>query len=419
MKLSDLPAGADLRGIANRCVACGLCVPHCPTYRKTLSEADSPRGRIALMDGVLSGRIPANERFFRHLDLCLNCRACERVCPNQVAYGRLADEMRENTAPLRETAGMHGACVKLALDQLAAKPWRLAALAPLLRPYAGSGLQRFARSSGILRAAGLAKLEAQLPSPLLPAPRPGTYTAEGKARGTVGLFLGCAARLIDGEALNAAMLVLNRLGYTVHVPARQSCCGGLHRESGRAAAARELAAQNVAAFSGNGIDTIVSVASGCGARLAEYGESAAAAEFSARVCDIGAFLAKAGGWDTLAMAPLAAGILVHDPCTLRNALCAEAAPYRLLKRIPQAVVEPLAGNDQCCGAAGSYFLREPEMARSLLDDKIRAARRAGAKYLATSNVGCARFLADGLRLAGVNIEVVHPVTLVARQLLPR
>lgn len=418
MKPSDLPAGADLRAIANRCVACGLCVPHCPTYRKTLSEADSPRGRIALMDGVLAGRIPANERFFRHLDLCLGCRACERVCPNQVPYGRLADEARESTAPLRE--GMHGGALrKLALDQVVAKPWRLAVLAPLFSRYAGSGLQRLVRASGMLRIAGLAELEAQLPSPLTPAPRPGIYPAQGAARGAVGLFLGCAARILDGEALSAAVLVLNRLGYTVHVPARQSCCGGLHREAGRAAAAHELAAQNIAAFSEKGLGAIVSVASGCGARLAEYGGNAAAEEFSARVCDISAFLADAGGWDTLVVAPLAAGILVHEPCTLRNALRAEAAPYRLLKRIPQAVVEPLEGNDQCCGAAGSYFLREPEMARLLLDDKIRAARSMGAKYLATSNIGCARFLADGLRSAGVDVEVVHPVTLVARQLPPR
>lgn len=415
MKPSDLPAGAELRAIANLCVACGLCVPHCPTYRKTLSEADSPRGRIALMDGVLSGRIPANERFFRHLDLCLGCRACERVCPNQVAYGRLADEAREKITPPRK--GIRGGLRKLALDQFAAKPWRLAVLAPLFSRYAGSGLQRFARSSGMLRAAGLAELEAQLPSPLLPAPRPGIYPAQGATRGAVGLFLGCAARILDGEALSAAVWVLNRLGYAVHVPARQSCCGGLHREAGRAAAARELAAQNIAAFSENEIDAVVSVASGCGARLAEYGGNAAAAQFSAKVCDISAFLADAEGWDALTLAPLAAGILVHEPCTLRNALRAEAAPYRLLQRIPQATVAPLQGNDQCCGAAGSYFLREPEMARLLRDDKIRAAQSAGAQYLATSNIGCARFLADGLRLAGVNLEVVHPVTLVARQLL--
>ncbi|MFI4922220.1 MAG: (Fe-S)-binding protein, partial [Burkholderiales bacterium] len=118
----------------------------------------------------------------------------------------------------------------------------------------------------------------------------------------------------------------------------------------------------------------------------------------------------------LAQMSLREKIAVHDPCTLRNVLRKEKAPYSLLQRIPQAQVEALAGNDQCCGAAGTYFLSQPQMAGLLRDDKIKALQENGASWLATSNVGCAMHLAEGVRAAGLAVEIVHPVTLLAQQM---
>lgn len=403
---------------ADRCVACGLCLPHCPTYRKTLSEADSPRGRIQLMKGVLEARIPLNARFIEHIDLCLTCRACENVCPNSVAYGELVDGVRVIIEAARPRSWLARLLRRLALQGLIARPARLEKLAPFLRFYQQSGWQRLARGLGILRVLGLEEIERHLPPISRGFNWRETYPATGTARGEVELFLGCVARITDDTTLKAAIFILSRLGYTVHVPPAQTCCGALHQHTGESHAAKRLAAQNLKAFALPGLAAVISTASGCGATLAEYHRilGKEAGPFAAKVMDIAAFLERAEGWSAIAMQPLQEKIVVHDPCTLRNVIHGEKAPYTLLRRIPGAQVEALAGNDQCCGAAGTYFLTEPQMAGILRDDKIRALQEGGANWLATSNVGCAMHFADAARKVGLNIKVAHPVTLVARQM---
>ncbi|SCX39083.1 (Fe-S)-binding protein [Nitrosospira sp. Nsp1] len=457
MKPTDLPSDFSLDSLiaeANRCVACGLCLPHCPTYRVTQSEADSPRGRIALMSGVAGGRIPMNERFALHIDRCLTCRACESVCPNHVRFGQLIDGTRAMMASPSKPLGGSTQTPKSWFrrwveHEVIGKPTRIDMLRPLLRFYQRSGMQKLLRKSGLLGKTKLILLEAQLPRIDKPYSLPGgsnfsgswqaVYPATGQPRGEVGLFLGCVARLTDIATLNATIVVLNRLGYTVHVPPAQTCCGALHQHSGDRQTAAQLAHRNISAFDGLNLEAIISTASGCGVQLAEYsilspspGSKESAAEweagngcagdmlpskrFSAKVMDISAFLAIAEGWDGITLAPLAHKISVHEPCSLRNVLRGSASSYALLARIPGAQIAPLAGNDQCCGAAGTYFLDQPEVAKVLLHDKIAAVNASGARYLATSNVGCAMHVASALREAGSVIEVLHPVTLIARQM---
>jgi len=445
---------ADISAEANRCVACGLCLPHCPTYRIMQSEADSPRGRIALMSGATNGRIPMNARFALHMDRCLTCRACEAVCPNNVHFGQLIDKTRAMLEPLRPDIPNGEVTLKprwrkLVERELMAKPERLDALRPILRFYQGAGFQKWVRKSGLLGKGKLALLEAQLPAPDKPCALPvdskiaqswqRIYPSTGEHRGDVGLFLGCVARLMDAETINASIIVLNRLGYTVHVPSRQTCCGALHQHGGELEAAQNLARRNIKAFGelttelstrGANLQAIISTASGCGVQLAEYQHfslpalSSQSGGFSAKIMDISAFLAIAQGWDDIKLKPLPYKIAVHEPCSLRNVLRGAAHPYKVLARIPEAQVIPLPGNSQCCGAAGTYFADQPEMAQVLLNDKLAALNASGARYLATSNVGCAMYMGSGLRATGSraggeqgpDIEVVHPVTLLARQM---
>jgi len=394
---------------AARCVSCGLCLPHCPTYRKTLSEADSPRGRIVLMQAVLERRIPANERFQAHIDLCLACRACENVCPNNVEYGRLINGVRGLTEKTRRRSVLQRLGRRVLMDGVVTKPAVLRLVGGVLRTW-----QALAGKAGWLMRCGLVRVATRLPLRPQPAWK-AVYPAIGKVRGEVGLFLGCVARVADVETLSATIFVLNRLGYTVHVPPRQGCCGAMHASLGEPEPVRVFEEQNLRAFAEVKVDAVISTATGCGTALKSYPQV-----FAGRVRDVSEFLGEAdrweGGWEEAGIAPLAAIVAVHEPCSMRNVLHCQGKPYDLLRRIPGATVVPLAGNDQCCGAAGTYFLTQPEMAASLLADKIQAVKASGAQILATSNIGCAMHLAVGLKAAGVEIEVIHPITLLARQM---
>ncbi len=387
---------------ANRCVACGLCLPHCPTYRKTETEADSPRGRVMLMRALLDGSLPAEPGLVTHLDRCLACRACEAVCPSGVKYGELIDAGRAELA-----RGGH--------RPRGAARWLPEALA----------------SRMVLGLAARLRFRAH-------------YPAQGERRGAVALFLGCAARLVDAETLHAGIFVLTRLGYEVHVPRGQGCCGAMHQHGGDPARAEILARQNITAFDPLSLDgrgagrgwgadgppkspspdashrgdvagmPILFSASGCGASLVEYGRHGeAGADFARRATDIVSFLAQASGWDGLDIAPLTQTIAVHEPCSARNVLRNGADTHRLLQRIPGAQFVPVPGNDQCCGAAGLYFLSQPQMARELLGDKVQAVRAKAPDLVVSTNYGCARWLQKGLREAGGSMEVLHPVVLLA------
>jgi glycolate oxidase iron-sulfur subunit len=389
-------------------VLCGLCLPHCPTYRLSGDENESPRGRVSLMRALASGALPASERLALHLSRCLGCRACERVCPSNVPYGRLIEAGRA----LLRTRRAASAWTRLGLG-LTTRPRLLEAIGGALRLYQRSGLRRVLRASGVLRWLRLQRVEALLPT--LPArlPKQALHPAHGTRRGRVALFPGCVARVVDAGTLATAIRLLTRLGFEVVIPENQTCCGALHREAGQSDQARALAVRNRAALQVAGVDAVISIASGCGAVLAD---TITGSGQSARVVDINQFLAEIALPGSLTLAPLAATIAVQDPCSLRNALRAEQTVYALLGRIPAARIVPLAENNLCCGGAGGYPLREPEMAEQLRANKLVHLERLRPDVLASANLGCALHLGAGLRAQGLEIEIAHPLVLFERQL---
>ncbi|MDH5784031.1 MAG: (Fe-S)-binding protein [Chromatiales bacterium] len=400
---------ATILSAADRCVMCGLCLPHCPTYQLHHSELESPRGRIALLQAVAAGKLSADESLLAHLDSCLVCRACEKMCPSKVPYGDLIDAGR---ALLREQGQPARPMVKQLLHQISDKK-RLQRNGSLLRSYQRSGVQRLLRASGLLKLTSIAGAEKALP-PIPPrqtlAP---LYPATGALRGRVGLFTGCISSLLEGEVQQAAIALLTTLGYEVHVPQNQRCCGSLHQHNGEPQRAAELADDNIPLFDEMGLDAVVSTASGCAAQLSEYPRLYGQGHTPFyEVCD---FLSTLEWPDTIQLKPLQQTVWLHLPCSQRNVIGNSGAVAQLLSRIPQLQLEALPENHLCCGSAGSYQLTRPDNASALRERKLNLIDST-AELIVSNNLGCALHLQSGLEQRGSAVEVIHPLLLLVRAL---
>jgi glycolate oxidase iron-sulfur subunit len=409
---SDLLADTDL------CVKCGLCLPHCPTYLQTQDENESPRGRLALIQGWAKGALDATPKLVGHVDGCLLCRACEAACPAYVPYASIVDRFRGETSGVGKPLAVR--LKSAALRKLLAGGALLRRTEALLAADSAASARRWLRRGGaLLQAVGLADVAAGLPEQSSAVRWAKTYPAgSGHEVVRADLFLGCTANLFDAETASAALRVLNRFGVEARVPEAQGCCGALHAHAGQASAASALMARNLAAFDGD--RPVVGFASGCAAMLRDYRGMAATEEagrFAGRVRDIGQFLAELPWPGGLELRALPATVYLHAPCSLRHALRAERYAPVLLRRIPQLNVVPLPAQARCCGAAGSYLLERPAMAEALRDEALDQILAVRPDYLATSNPGCAMHLRAGLKRRGRgDIEVLHPVALLARQL---
>jgi len=397
------------------CVRCGLCLPACPTYLETMTETSGPRGRISLIKAVDEGALDLlSPGFVEQMSQCLDCRACQAVCPSGVPYGSMLEEMRARIegarAPSRPTPAR--TLRAILLQWLFAKPSRLRVAASLLRFAQRSGLSALASLAGLRDAAQLAP---QIPRHYFVAAD--QEYAVSHAAGKAMLHVGCVMHVAFPAVHEATVRMLNRAGLSVVVPRAQGCCGALAVHAGEPDFARELARVNVAAFERSGADVYVVNAAGCGSALKEYGRlldddpawRERASAFAARVRDITEVL------DAMELpAPqrrIDARVTYQEPCHLVHAQRVSAAPRRLLDRIPGIERVEMNESAVCCGSAGIYNLTEPEMAQRLQARKVGNIEATGATIVATANPGCAVQVAAGLRAAGLQTGVKHIVEL--------
>lgn len=396
------------------CVHCGMCLSSCPTYRITGQEMSSPRGRLWLMSAVSQGRLSIDDELFQEqMYQCLNCRACEAVCPSGVQYGPLVEAARFQIEQRIQRPVKERIARKVMLDWTFSDMRKMGAAAKFTNLYQVSGMQKLARKSGALRLIGLADMEKMAPAAHGKPLSPGKERWEAvETERIASLFNGCIMGNAFGDTNRAAGRVMARNGANVDVPLCQGCCGALQVHSGMFAVAREMARANIDAFEAEPDRPIVVTAAGCGSTLKEYGHllkddpdyAERAQAFARRVKDFSEYIATE---EVRAPGPLPRKVTYQDACHLAHAQRITAQPRQLLKSIPELELVEMRESSLCCGSAGIYNILRPEMARKLGERKIGHILDTGATEVVTANPGCAIQIATLLREAGSNIKVTH------------
>ena len=392
MKPASMQKGSPLSlndDLLAACVSCGLCLPHCPTYRATEEESASPRGRITLMRAVENGEIAIDSTFANYMERCVQCRGCETACPSGVQFGALIEQTRSVLADVQPAKGARG-------------------MRALLRPLGhhrlllfGSSLLGIAQRCGMLPKSLAAK--AGLPG-RIPIRQPKLVADAGAV--DAWLFTGCVMDAWQRDVHAATLRVMRATGAKVGLPgASADCCGALHAHSGFHDDARRLAERVMRTCPG--FAPIVVNSAGCGAALKHYGEllgTHEAEEFSERVLDVHEWLA--GHLDELPRTEsrYPGVVAVQDPCHLRHVQKAHMAVRTVLS--PFATLVEIPDDGRCCGAGGSYQIQQPELAQTIRADKLASIALTNATIVASANPGCS------LWLGATGLAVVHPMEII-------
>ncbi len=383
---------------SDECVMCGLCLPHCPTYRIAQVEAESPRGRIALIRALYENQLKPDKSLHKHLNNCLSCMKCEQVCPANVDYEKIIDAGRAISKPQQNLA------------EKAQQSFVLLVLSQNLLRKTLKTLLSIVQYFGLLRI--LPKLRLFSLATNQNSTRFSTFKSDVTNGPKICVISSCANDFLNDPTQSAATAILSKLNCEVTEPNSIPCCGALHQHTGNLKKSNNLRDEFIDAYKGKDFDYLVTVTTGCGAQIKQFEDA-----LSLKVIDINDFLLTQLETANLAFNPLAKKVFIQSPCTQMHVTSEKNLIPRLLSVIPD--IELLHFDDQtgCCGAGGINSLTNAKLANQLIDSKIDELKKYKNAILVSSNIGCALHFQARLKQENIPIQVRHPVTLLAEQMI--
>ena len=380
-----------------------MCTPHCPTYSIYKIEAESPRGRISIIQALANNKLKADDKTLAHLNHCLGCRACETICPSKVPFMALMDKARQLTGAQHKKTAVISRLLDATMQagglnkhQNILNFVKKSGLQSLLNLFSGSAKSSVTQSVSLLRHSDTQKFKDY-------------YPAKDNERGSVLLFTGCMASSFNSDTIQSCIKLLTHFGFNLHIPMEQHCCGALHQHNGQIHRAEDLAQKNTAIFQQYKVDAVISIDSGCGSQLAQ--QQAAIPFYNINQFILEQIEPEPGDFNSCVQT-----VLLHESCSLKNSLKLPGLTLKLLNLIPDLGIQAMDNPDTCCGAGGSNLLEYPELADKLLEQKLTGFHSSNILQLISDNIGCSLHFKSGLKHRKIKLDVIHPVTLLASQL---
>lgn len=398
-----LDSKSRIQSEADQCVKCGLCLPVCPTFSLTKSENESPRGRISLIQGLESGQLSPTSSLINHLDHCLQCRACEAVCPSEVNYGKLISKTRTSLGKQLSQAPR-----ALRLFTHSSKDWYKGAI--LLWLYQKFGLQALARMVKFVGIQPWRNLDKMIPKSLpKPISRKEYYPPLTTHQTDVILFPGCINSMVDNETIDAAIKILTHFGFGVLYPKKQYCCGALAQLSNKTQLADDQFKQHQHSYHNIKANTILTMATGCLAHIKLH-------HADSDHLDITDFINQQQIPEDVIIAPLNKKIMVHTACTQKNALKLPKSSATLLQKIPGLQLSTPVNPPSCCGSAGDYSFKFNDTSTQLGKNYLKVLLKDKPNIICTSNIGCSLQFKTLLEQKSDSPLVFNPLVLLAKQI---
>ncbi len=418
--LLDFSRDGGLTGHLELCSGVGACRKKvdgtmCPSYRATLDEGQSTRGRATMLKAVLSGTTGdtglSDPRLKEVMDLCLECKACKSECPSNVDMAKLKYEWlhhlnRCKGIRFRSWLFAHPGLVGKMGSASASMANRVQEL-PLVR----HGLERLV---GIDRRRPLPRFAGQTFDQWWD--RRG-LTPRRTPRGPVMLLADTFTRYHEPEIGRAAVRLLHAWGFEVRVPDLR-CCGRPLISKGLLNEARANAEWNVSQLQPwmrQGIPLVGLEPSCVVAYRDEYRDfrlGDAADEVAEQTWLLEDFLASLPP-DEAPYAPQDAELLFHGHCHQR-AVLGTSGTLAALRAVPgYRVTETASG---CCGMAGSFgFEREHyDLSLKIGELSILPSVRSApsAAMVVAHGTSCRQQIRDG-----AGRTAIHPAIALERALL--
>jgi glycolate dehydrogenase iron-sulfur subunit len=406
--------------VLSQCIHCGMCLSVCPTYELTHLERSSPRGRIKLIKAVAKKDMSITETFKYEMNFCLDCQACETACPAGVEYGYMVEASRDLIA--QSSSATSFKLKKFLLNNLLGSKKKLKFAARLLYIYQNYGVQQFLRKIGLFKLLPqkldeLDKMSPRIPNKFSDSVIPEVIIPKSEIKFKTAVLTGCLMNVMFSKENVDTVEVLRKIGAEIFTPKGQVCCGSLHAHNGEKEFAKKLAKQTIDIFSKRDYDTLVCNSAGCAAFMKEYRRllkddfdySDKAKVFSNKVQEFTEFIAK--NISQIKFVRTNKNITYHDACHLVHTQKIFSEPRKILEAIPGLLYTELEESTWCCGSAGIYNILQTESSIKILERKMNNIKNSKAKFVITGNPGCISQLRYGAKKFNVNIDVIHPATL--------